>query len=245
VRSDAAATPPRRDHEGVGTLTRYELPFDDPTPDLSPTAARILEAAKRVLAREGFRGLTFETIAKEAGENPALIRYHFGSKAGLLAALVDSVLYQEATELIERLTPVPAGDRRREALLSLHEGLPEDVDAYRNFFELIPHIVRDDELRPHLRGLFDWYRKLDAWALKDAGDKEPPAHIAPMALLTVAIADGIALQKLADPGLDFEPAFALWRRLVLGYVESGGEPGGEMGGEPGGGMGGESDGDLV
>jgi AcrR family transcriptional regulator len=207
----------------VTRLSRYELPFSDPTPDLSPTAARILEAARRVLAREGFRGLTFETIAKEAGENPALIRYHFGSKAGLLAALVDSVLYQEATELIEQLTPVPAGDERREALLRLHEGLPRDTDAYRNFFELVPHIMRDDELRPHLRQLFEWYRKLDAWALKDAGDEEPGEHIAPMALLTVAIADGIALQKLADPDLDFEPAFALWRRLVLGYVEAGGD----------------------
>ncbi|HEY5169121.1 MAG TPA: TetR/AcrR family transcriptional regulator [Thermoleophilia bacterium] len=205
-------------------LTRYELPFSDPTPDLAPTAARILDAAKRVLARDGFRGLTFETIAKEAGENPALIRYHFGSKAGLLTALVDSVMYQEAVELIEQLTAVPAGDERRKELLALHEGLPEDTDAYRNFFELIPHILRDDELEPHLRGLFEWYRKLDAWALKDAGDKEPAAHIAPMALLTVAIADGIALQKLADPDLDFEPAFGLWRRLVLGYVESGGEP---------------------
>jgi hypothetical protein len=142
---------------------------------------------------------------------------------------VDSVLYQEATELMEQLTPVPAGDERRKALLGLHEGLPQDTEAYRNFFELIPHIVRDDELRPHLQQLFDWYRKLDAWALKDAGDKEPAPHIAPMALLTVAIADGIALQKLADPHLDLEPAFALWRRLVLGYVESGGEPGGDQG----------------
>lgn len=218
-RHGAAAGRVRR----VAALTRYELPFDDPTPDLSPTAARILDAAKRVLSRDGFRGLTFETIAREARENPALIRYHFGSKAGLLAALVDSVLYQEATELIEQLTPLPAGDERRVGLLKLHEGLPDDIDAYRNFFELIPHIVRDDELRPHLRGLFDWYRKLDAWALKDAGDRDPPDHIAPMALLTVAIADGIALQKLADPDLDCEPAFDLWRRLVLGYVESGGE----------------------
>jgi hypothetical protein len=34
--------------------------------------------------------------------------------------------------------------------------------------------------------------------------------------------------------LDFQPAFDLWRRLVLGYVESGGEspePGGEPSGE--------------
>ncbi len=225
--------PGRGAKSGGDGVTRYELPFSDPTPDLAPTAARILEAAKRVLSREGFRGLTFEAIAGEAGENPALIRYHFGSKAGLLGALVDSVLYQEAVELIEQLTAVPAGDGRRRRLLELHEGLPEDTYAYRNFFELIPHVLRDDELRPHLRGLFDWYRKLDAWALKGAGDTEPPAQIAPMALLTVAIADGIALQKLADPDLDFEPAFALWRRLVLGYVESGGEspePGGASGG---------------
>jgi AcrR family transcriptional regulator len=204
-------------------LTRYELPFNDPTPDLAPTAARILEAAKRVLARDGFRGLTFETIAREAGENPALIRYHFGSKAGLLTALVDAVMYQESVELIEQLTAVPPGDERRAQLLRLHQGLPEDRDAYRMFFELIPHILRDEELQPHLRDLFEWYRRLDAWALKEPGDREPAAHIAPMALLTVAIADGVALQKLADPDLDVGPAFDLWRRLVLGYVESGGE----------------------
>jgi AcrR family transcriptional regulator len=204
-------------------MSRYELPISDPTPDLSPTAARILVAAKRVLFRDGFRALTFETIAREAEENPALIRYHFGSKAGLLTALVDAVLYLECVELIEELISVPAGDERRAQLLRLHERLPEDRDAYRMFFELIPHVLRDEELQPHLRDLFEWYRRLDAWALKDAGDEEPAAHIAPMALLTVAIADGIALQKLADPDLDIGPAFDLWRRLVLGYVESGGE----------------------
>jgi AcrR family transcriptional regulator len=205
-------------------MARYELPISDPTPDLSPTAARILAAAKRVLFRDGFKALTFETIAREAGENPALIRYHFGSKAGLLTALVDAVMYQESVELIEQLTAVPAGDERRARLLWLHQRLPEDRDAYRMFFELIPHILRDEELQPHLRDLFEWYRRLDAWALKGPVDKEPAAHIAPLALLTVAIADGVALQKLADPELDVGPAFDLWRRLVLGYVESGGEP---------------------
>ncbi len=204
-------------------MARYELPISDPTPDLSPTAVRILDAAKRVLFRDGFRALTFSTIAREAGENAALIRYHFGSKAGLLTALVDSVLYQESVDLIEQLTTVPAGDERRTQLMRLHEGLPRDRDAYRMFFEVIPHVIRDEELRPHLRDLFQWYRRLDAWALKEAGDAEPPAHIEPMAMLTVAIADGVALQVQADPDLDVGPAFDLWRRLVLGYVESGGD----------------------
>jgi AcrR family transcriptional regulator len=66
------------------------LPVRDPLPDLPPTARRILTAAQRVLVRDGFRDLTFQAVGAEAGENPALTRYYFGSKAGLIEALVDS-----------------------------------------------------------------------------------------------------------------------------------------------------------
>ena len=61
----------------------------DPAADLSPTAARILEARKRLLDERGFGGLTFEAIAAEAHENKASIRYHFGNKAGLIEALAE------------------------------------------------------------------------------------------------------------------------------------------------------------
>ena len=203
-------------------MSRYELPISDPTPHLSPTAARILEAAKRVLAGDGFRGLTFAKIAAEAGENPALIRYHFGSKAGLVTTLIDSVMYLESVELIEELTSVPPGKERRQALFRLHERYARDTAAYQMFFEIIPHVMRDEELRPHLRDLFDWYRKLDAWALGAQESVQPPPQLEPLALLTVALADGVALQVQADPELDIGPAFHLWRALVLGYLEAGG-----------------------
>jgi AcrR family transcriptional regulator len=202
-------------------MARYELPIEDPTPDLSATALRILEAAKRVLYRDGFRALTFETIAREAGENPALIRYHFGSKAGLLTALVDSVLYQEAVQLIEQLTSVPAGEQRRQMLLSIHEAMSMDRDSYQMFYEIIPHVLRDQELQPHLRQLFEWYRRLDTWALDEETDGPPQqARSQPLAVLTVAMTDGLALQAIADPELDLTPAFELWRRLALECVKS-------------------------
>ena len=203
-------------------MARYELPISDPAPDLAPTAARILEAAKRVLSRDGFRALTFERIAAEAGENPALIRYHFGSKAGLVTTLIDSVMYLESVELIEQLTSVPPGDERRRALFRLHERYARDTAAYQMFYEIIPHIIRDEELRPHLRDLFDWYRKLDAWALGAQGDAQPQPQLEPLAMLTVALADGVALQVEADPGLDIGPAFDLWRTLVFRYLDAGG-----------------------
>ncbi len=210
-------------------MARYEIPIDDPAPDLSPTAARILEAAKRVLLRDGFRMLTFERIAAEAGENPALIRYHFGSKAGLISTLIDSVLYLESVELIERLTAVPPGDERRGELLRLHEVYAHDRDSYRMFYEIVPHILRDEELRPHLADLMDWYRKLDAWALGAGEGVTAPPELEPLALLTVALADGVSLQVQADPDLDIGPAFALWRRLVFSYLDGPAAPAAAVG----------------
>ena len=198
-------------------MEHNDIPINDPTLHLSPTAARILEAAGRLLFRDGFRALTFEAIAREADANQALIRYHFGNKAGLVTALVDSVLYLESVELVHDLSVSPPGEERRKALFQRHEAYAHDLDSYRMFYEIVPHVLRDEELRPHLSDLFEWYRKLDAWALED--EHAPgAAALSPLALLTVAIADGVALQVQADPDLDVGPAFELWTKLVLGYL---------------------------
>ena len=96
-----------------------------------------------------------------------------------------------------------------------------DRDSYQMFYDIIPHVLRDDELQPHLRQLFEWYRRLDTWALDESGAARPhQAQSEPLAVLTVAMTDGLALQALADPDLDLAPAFALWRRLVLDCVKT-------------------------
>jgi AcrR family transcriptional regulator len=51
------------------------------------TKQAILEAAMKVLARDGFPALTARNIAAEAGTNLALLNYHYGSKEKLLVAL--------------------------------------------------------------------------------------------------------------------------------------------------------------
>lgn len=57
----------------------------------APTATSdvILEAAFRILARDGYQGLTARSVAEEAGTNLALVNYYFGGKKGLLLALYD------------------------------------------------------------------------------------------------------------------------------------------------------------
>jgi AcrR family transcriptional regulator len=57
--------------------------------DLGETKSRILDAAFRRLAREGYAALSLREIAKDAGVNHALINYHFHTKDQLVIAVLD------------------------------------------------------------------------------------------------------------------------------------------------------------
>lgn len=56
--------------------------------DLPSARTRILDAAERVFARDGFAGSGMKTIAVEAGVAQGLLHYHFAGKDGLYAAVV-------------------------------------------------------------------------------------------------------------------------------------------------------------
>ena len=53
------------------------------------TKSKILEAAFRRLAREGYAALSMREIAKDAGVNHALINYHFRTKDQLVITVLD------------------------------------------------------------------------------------------------------------------------------------------------------------
>src|ERR1700729_123082 len=55
------------------------------------TRTRILDAAERLFAERGFRGTSVRASPGLAGANLAAVGYHFGSKAGLLAAVARRV----------------------------------------------------------------------------------------------------------------------------------------------------------
>lgn len=66
-----------------------------PKPDAK---TELLEAAKRVLLEHGYAGLSTRAVAAQADTQMSQIRYHFGSKDGLVLALFE---YMNAA-LIER-----------------------------------------------------------------------------------------------------------------------------------------------
>ncbi len=48
---------------------------------------RLLQAARQIVARKGWVGMTLSEVGEEAGYSRGLATHHFGSKAGLLRAL--------------------------------------------------------------------------------------------------------------------------------------------------------------
>lgn len=198
----------------------YSFPGGDPLSELSPTARRILEAARRVLARDGFAGVTFDAVAAEANENKALIAYHFGNKAGLVTALIDSVAHDANKTLANEVGRLPVGSRRVRRLIDSHRVISADTQAYQLFFDLVPHILRDPQLLPRLATLYKWYRDLDAWALRPQVDDAATADLDSLSALTVAVTDGLALQHASDPDFDLRDAYHLWESFVDSYLRS-------------------------
>jgi TetR/AcrR family transcriptional repressor of mexJK operon len=56
-------------------------------PDLAPTAARILDAARELFFTEGFDAVTTDRLCRAASVSKSSLYKHFGDMAGLLAAL--------------------------------------------------------------------------------------------------------------------------------------------------------------
>lgn len=92
------------------------------TPEAPDTATRILDAAEALFLEHGFSATSVRAIAREAGVNLGATHYHFGSKEGLLAAVVH-----------RRFGPIhEARTRAVDALLARQPkpGVREIVDAF-------------------------------------------------------------------------------------------------------------------
>lgn len=164
----------------------------DPSAPSAPAAPSdrqklILEAAVRVIARSGVRGLRVEKLAAEAGVSTALVYYHFKDRKGLVRATLDfindrAVIYTDeavagaadAREALERL------------LLSELEDTPQVRENSTAWGELRASAVFEtEELRAALAA------STGSWA-KDVADVVRQARAEGLA------AEGAAAEDVAD-----------------------------------------------
>ena len=128
----------------------------------------ILDAARRRFAAQGFEGATMRAIARDAGVDPALVSYYFGSKSGLFVEslqlpvnpgdAIDALLAEGTDDLAARLVtrflqvwdnPVTGGP-----IISVLRSASSQPELMREFVErqIVPRLSRaidgsDAELR--------------------------------------------------------------------------------------------------
>ncbi len=192
-----------------------------PYAERTPGAQALVDAARRLLVRGGFDALRLEAIAAESGQNKAMIRYWFGDKAGLLAALVDDLTHDATAGLLERAETLPPGAGRLHRHLELARRVMEQPE-FATFFDVLPHAVRDERLRTLINDLYTWYREINVRCFGGEVTPQMQREYRGLASLLMAAIDGIAIQIALDPeGFDPDPCFEIletWLRASLGRL---------------------------
>ncbi len=165
---------------------------------------QILDAAASLIGTVGYAASSTRAIAAAAGVPLSLVHYHFGSRAGLLAA----VLERENARLLERQRALFAGpgtlaDRWRAAAAFLDDDLASGY--VRMLWELWAAGLSDRTLADRWRASIDGWVELieetiDAWAKEHGRPLPMPAGM--LAGLVAVIYQGIETNILGSSERD-------------------------------------------
>jgi AcrR family transcriptional regulator len=180
----------------AAALAQAEWDRADPLTSLHPTAQNLVRTAKRIILEKGLSALTLNELVRESGENKSSTAYYFGNKAGLVEAVLDSIVHDEflsfkvrldEREPAERLAHLVRGMRRFSAM----------QEDFRVFFELLPHALRQEARHARLQALYDWYvQQQKAWLAQLTGRDCPDSPIIiGLSELFGAVIDGLAIQE--------------------------------------------------
>ena len=170
-------------------------------------SGQLVEAARRVLARDGVQGTTMRGVAAEAGVPLGTLSYVFGSKEQMLKAVIQDVT-EEIAELLRDLAETDKGLEQaiRAGLDSFWTRLVVDERWLQVMqYELVMYSLRTPGLEDLARWQTERYcRIVAAWCQQAANNAGELCAVPFDALARVLVAnvDGLILQYVADPDIE-------------------------------------------
>jgi AcrR family transcriptional regulator len=183
------------------------------------TRRRLIQAAAVVFAEKGYDATTLEQVAAVAGFSKGAVYSNFDGKQQLFLALLRERIEQrlEAVAHVTRAGDT-AADRIERAGQALAELLERDPDWHRLFIEVWVRAVHD----PHLQRELAEQRRTMRALIADTIDKQAaqlqlklPATSDRLAVIVLALSNGIAIEHLADPDTVHPDLFTTALRLLL------------------------------
>ncbi|MFJ5835001.1 TetR/AcrR family transcriptional regulator [Streptomyces sp. NPDC093089] len=167
---------------------------------MASRSTQILEAAARVIARRGVRGLRVEELAAEAGVSTALIYYHFKDRAGILSKTLEFINDRADRYTTERDPDAPPLGPREELDQTLLLELQDSTEVRENstaWGELRASAVFDDLLREDLaRATLTWVQEVAA-LLGQVQPMAPAVALTASAERLTALLEGLSVRWLS------------------------------------------------
>lgn len=170
---------------------------------------RLIEAAAGLVVEQGIGAATFANIGERAGYSRGLVTQRFGSKQGLIEAMIERLQLRIGALLEDRGVEGMSGLDQVLANVDVFLAALERDGELRAYFVLLASAVADvSELRAPFAAA---HKRVEQSyeALFRQGQAEgvvkPDLDAAAAALMTGALLFGLSMQLLLDPDMDLGP----------------------------------------
>ncbi len=168
------------------------------------TRARLLAAAADLFADQGVDAVSVDAVAEAAGRTSGAVYAHFGSKQGLLLALLDS--WRDAVRTV-LLAEVAVTDSPEGQLAAVWDNVAGGTGDGSDRWSLLEHelwlrAARDGEVADVMRERNTAARHFSAGQLESWSDRvgaQPAADPEQLAVLVSALLTGLSMQHRLDP----------------------------------------------
>jgi AcrR family transcriptional regulator len=164
--------------------------------------AALVDAALRVVSREGIAAATTRGIVAEAGMSLASFHYAFASRDELVDELIATVVAREQQAVVP--TPEPGRSLRElleSGIIAYFEHLKSDPDHEQAMLELTQYALRSPERHPLAAAQYARYAELARNSLELAAELTGArwrTPVAEVARVLVAFTDGLTITWLVD-----------------------------------------------
>jgi len=172
------------------------------------TRQAILDASIELVCEYGYAGTSVSMVCKRVGIAKTALYWHFGSKAGLMAAVLDEITGSWISELEDHSR---RGGTPQEQLDGLVRSLRELVEERSHLFRIIlVPVMESGTIEPELREitLALTNRALEAISNgfnQSAGFELPDSDL--LAHTIMSLTHGALRRLLMEPDVDLDPLF--------------------------------------
>lgn len=166
------------------------------------SSQQIIDAAIRVLARQGYAKTSLLDIAKEAGMSKGALHYHYPTKEALIHAVLETACNVVQARTLQAWSPSDDPFQAlRKSLRELWAARAERTDEALVVADLLALSLYDESLRPKLAEFYELgaaqiRQYLEQHMLSLGLEPRVPLEILPR--IVIGLLDGLVMQAFVD-----------------------------------------------